>query len=141
MTPADKLREAAQLAPRALNEPHLYVMPGFHGCTHSDPDLCACADPGVTCAACEEQIEDGESAYVVRQLGCPWLDAHDPDQDFSDVHWHERCDGRRAGSVAEPLAAWLELRASRAGLILSPEDETSAALALADALGVGGETE
>lgn len=79
-------------------EPDLIELPKFQGCTNSNPDLCACGESALMCAACDEEIEDNSRAYTMREKCKPWLADNDPDQEWQDVWWHFSCDERAAGS-------------------------------------------
>lgn len=95
---ARRILEAALAGRTVVEQPELITIPKFQGCTDSNPDLCACGEAALMCAACNEEIEDGAQAYTVREKCCPWLLDADPDQQWQDAWWHASCDERSGGS-------------------------------------------
>lgn len=86
---------SAVLTDRALvPAPDLVELPKFQGCTDSDPDRCACGEPALVCEACQEEIDEGMSAYVITVKDAPWLTDDDSGQSWSNVWWHATCDQR-----------------------------------------------
>lgn len=69
----------------------------FPGCTHSNPDLCACdswAPP--TCDACDQELAVGDDVFFAQLQGLPWLPAGHQHQEHSNWLWHVKCDQRAA---------------------------------------------
>ena len=95
--------QAALTGRTVLPLPELVELPKFQGCTDSDPDRCACGEAALLCAVCDEEIEDGMSAWTVSEKGRPWLRDDDHDQEWSHVWWHVNCDER--GTDTPPVVS------------------------------------
>jgi hypothetical protein len=88
---------------RRDSEPTLLTVEnGFQGCTDRNPDVCACGkDDRIWCAACSEEIEDGQEAYFLSFPEHVYLSIDHPDQEWTTVWWHKDCDQR--DYVAPPV--------------------------------------
>jgi hypothetical protein len=98
------LLEAALAGRMVFGQPELIEIPKFQGCPNSNPDLCACGESAICCAACGDDIEDSARAYTFRFIGCPWEADNSPEQEWGDIFWHESCDNRSVSRTPSGVA-------------------------------------